>query len=142
MRTVKDLLAVKGDTVWSVSPDQSVFEALVLMAEKKIGALMVVEDSEIAGILSERDYARSVILMDRSSKTTKVREIMSDKVLSVQPDHTIEACMALMTEKGFRHLPVLQQGKLVGVLSMQDLVRSVVEEQKHVISQLESYINQ
>jgi CBS domain-containing protein len=142
MKTVKDLLADKGDQVWSVSPDQSVLEAISLMAEKNVGALMVVQDSSLAGIVSERDYTRSIVLQDRSSKGTTVREIMTENVTTVEPQHTIEDCMTLMTEKSFRHLPVLQDGKLVGVLSMPDLVRAVVAEQQNTISQLKDYISQ
>ena len=142
MKTVKDLLAVKGDQVWSVSPEQSVLEAISLMAEKNVGALMVLQDSSLVGIVSERDYTRSIVLQNRSSQGTTVREIMTENVSSVGPHHTIEDCMTLMTEKRFRHLPVLQEGILVGVLSMPDLVRTVVAEQQNTISQLKDYISQ
>lgn len=142
MKKVKDLLANKGSTIWSVTPDVSVFEAVKLMAEKHIGVLMVVEKGELCGVVSERDYARRVVLLDRGSKTTLVREIMTERVVFVEPEQTIQDCMALMTEKSFRHLPVMDDGKLIGVLSMTDLVRALVADQQYVISQLENYINQ
>ncbi len=142
MKKVKDLLANKGSTIWSITPDVSVFEAVKLMAEKRIGVLMVVDNDELCGVLSERDYARRVVLLDRGSKTTLVREIMTKRVVFVEPEQTIQDCMALMTEKSFRHLPVMDDGKLIGVLSMTDLVRTLVDDQQYVISQLENYINQ
>ena len=142
MKNVKDILAKKGSTIWSIGPDQSVFEAVKLMAEKRIGALMVLDDGELCGIVSERDYARSVVLLERASKETLVREIMTSRVVFVEPTQTIQDCMALMTEKRFRHLPVMDEGKLVGVLSMPDLVGAVIADQQYVISQLENYINQ
>ena len=141
MKTVQDLLSAKGDAVWSIAPDQTVYDAIALMSEKNVGALMVVENGELKGIVTERDYAREVVLRDRSSRTTKVSEIMTGNVTSVTPKQGIDDCMLLMTEKRFRHLPVVDQGKLVGVLSMPDLVRAVVEEQQYVIDQLENYIS-
>jgi len=142
MKIVKELLAKKGSTIWSIAPDESVFEAVSLMAEKRIGVLMVLDKGELCGVVSERDYARRVVLLDRGSKTTLVREIMTARVVFVEPEQTIQNCMALMTEKNFRHLPVMDEGKLVGVLSMTDLVRALLADQEYVIAQLENYINQ
>ncbi|MEE9333649.1 MAG: CBS domain-containing protein [Granulosicoccaceae bacterium] len=142
MKRVKDLLAQKGSTIWSIAPEESVFEAVKLMAEKRIGVLMVLEEGELCGVVSERDYARRVVLLDRGSKTTMVREIMTDRVVFVEPEQTIQDCMSLMTEKHFRHLPVMDEGTLIGVLSMTDLVRAQLADQQYVISQLENYINQ
>ena len=141
MSKVKDLLAKKGSTIWSIAPDESVFDAVSLMAEKRIGVLMVLDNDELCGVVSERDYARRVVLLDRGSKTTLVREIMTKRVVFVEPEQTIQDCMALMIEKSFRHLPVMNEGKLVGVLSMTDLVRELLADQEYVIAQLENYIN-
>ena len=141
MSKVKDLLAKKGSTIWSIAPDESVFDAVSLMAEKRIGVLMVLDNDELCGVVSERDYARRVVLLDRGSKTTLVREIMTKRVVFVEPEQTIQDCMALMIEKNFRHLPVMNEGKLVGVLSMTDLVRELLADQEYVIAQLENYIN-
>lgn len=138
MKTVSDVLARKGRDVWSISPDESIFEAITVMARKNIGALMVIEDTNLLGIVSERDYARRVVLRNRSSKSTHVREIMTTNVTSVTPQQTIEICMSLMTHNSFRHLPVVEKGGVVGVLSMPDLVREIVEEQKSKTHQLES----
>ncbi len=137
MKTVDDLLKVKGDAVWSVKPDQAVIDALKIMSEKNIGALMVVENDKLVGIVSERDFTRNVVLQDRSPSDTKVMEIMSGSVISVVPEDTLDHCMAIMTEKGFRHLPVLDYNGLAGVLSMPDLVRIIVEQQQFTIAQLE-----
>jgi len=137
MKTVADLLKVKGDAVWSVKPEQAVIDALKLMSEKNVGALMVVENDKLIGVVSERDFTRNVVLQDRSPANITVMEIMSGDVISVEPDETLEQCMALMTERGIRHLPVLEHGRLVGVLSMPDLVRIIVEQQQFTISQLE-----
>lgn len=142
MKTVKDLLVGKGSDVWSISPERSVLDAITLMAEKDIGALMVLEGTALVGVVSERDYTRSIILQDRSSRDTTVSEIMSDQVTYVEPHHTIDDCMNLMTKKRFRHLPVLQDKTVVGVLSMPDLVAAVVDEQRDTITQLENYISQ
>ena len=138
LQTVKDLLTVKGDAVWSIEPDQGVIDALKLMAEKDVGALMVVEQGRLVGLMSERDYTRDIILKDRSSMSTQVKDIMSEGVVTVAPDETLDQCMALMTEKGFRHLPVVEGEQLVGVLSMPDLVRIIVQQQQFTIAQLES----
>lgn len=137
LQTVQDLLSVKGDLVWSIESNQSVIDALRLMSEKNIGALMVVEHGKLVGVMSERDYTRNVVLKDRSSMDTQVKDIMSKNVVTVDPDETLDQCMALMTEKNFRHLPAVKDGQLVGVLSMPDLVRIIVQQQQFTISQLE-----
>jgi len=127
-------------TVESVAPSTSVFDAVKLMAEKNIGALLVMENVSIVGIITERDYARKVVLLGRSSKETPVRDIMSSPVMYVRPDQTNEECMALMTENRLRHLPVVDQGKLIGLVSIGDLVKEIISEQKFIIEQLEHYI--
>ncbi len=141
MKTVRQLLQAKGSTVHSVMPETRVIDALRLMAEKNIGAVLVVADGRIAGIMTERDYARKVILLGKSSHDIPVREIMSDRVVSVQPGQTVEECMTLMTNKRIRHLPVKDGDKLVGLLSIGDLVKEVIAEQEQTIRQLESYIH-
>jgi CBS domain-containing protein len=141
MAKVKDILALKGQSVWSVTPDSSVYDAIKLMAEKGIGALMIIDGEKVVGILSERDYARKVILQGRASRTTQAREIMTTHVLYAQPEQNIEECMALMTDKRIRHLPVYEEGRLVGVISIGDLVKSIITEQKFIIEQLERYIS-
>ncbi|MBI2091328.1 MAG: CBS domain-containing protein [Deltaproteobacteria bacterium] len=140
MKKVKDILKVKGHDVWSIEPGATVYDAMKLMADKEIGALMVMEGTKLVGLISERDYARKVILLGRSSKTTEVKEIMTSRVVYAQPDQNIEECMALMTEKRVRHLPVMEEGELVGVISIGDLVKSIIAEQKFIIEQLERYI--
>ena len=140
MKTVKQLLESKTAGVVTIAPEASVFDALELMAAKNIGAVMVMRDGRIAGIMSERDYARKVILHHKSSKDITVAEIMTDKVLYVRPTQTVEQCMALMTDKHIRHLPVLDGERLIGVLSIGDLVKATISEQDFVIRQLESYI--
>jgi CBS domain-containing protein len=141
MAKVRDILALKGKNVWSIRPDESVFDAMKLMAEKEIGALMVIEGEKIVGIISERDYARKVILLGRASKTTRVREIMTGHVLYAEPEQNIEECMAVMTDKRIRHLPVVEGGRMVGVISIGDLVKSIITEQKFIIEQLERFIS-
>jgi CBS domain-containing protein len=141
MTKVKDILALKGQSVWSVALDASVYDAMKLMAEKGIGALMVMQGEKLVGIISERDYARKVILQGRSSRTTQVREIMTSHVLYAQPEQNIEECMAVMTDKRVRHLPVFDEGRLLGVISIGDLVKSIITEQKFMIEQLEKYIS-
>jgi CBS domain-containing protein len=140
MDTVKQLLASKRGSVVTIAPDDSVFRALELMAERDIGAVVVVRDEQVVGILSERDYARKVILHNKSSREITVDEIMTDRVLYVGPAHTIEECMALMTDKRIRHLPVMDSDRLVGVLSIGDLVKAAISERDFVIRQLERYI--
>ncbi len=141
MKTVKQLLATKLIGVVSIGPDASVFDALTLMAEKDIGALIVLEGTKLVGILSERDYARKVILLGKSSRDIPVREIMTHKVLCVTPAHKVDECMGLMTQKRCRHLPVLDDKHVIGVLSIGDLVKEMLSEQQLVIQQLESYIH-
>lgn len=140
MKRVGDILEVKGNDVWSIEPGASVYDAMKLMADKEVGALMVIEGTMLAGIISERDYARKVILEGRSSRTTQVREIMTSRVVYAQPEQNIEECMVLMTERRVRHLPVIDGGRLIGVISMGDLVKSIITEQKFIIEQLERYI--
>ena len=140
MKTVAQLLRAKGHEVLSVSPELSVFEALQVMAEKNVGALLVVEGERLVGVFSERDYARKVILKGKSSKDTPVQEIMSSHVLYVRPEQTIEDCMALMTDKRVRHLPVMEEGRVVGVISIGDVVKAIIAEQEFIIEQLQNYI--
>jgi CBS domain-containing protein len=140
MKSVAQLLRHKGDEVWSIGPDAMVYEALKLMADKEIGALLVVEGDRIAGVISERDYARKVVLLGKSSLRTPVREIMSSAVLCVRPEQTVEECMALMTQHRVRHLPVLANGRLAGLVSIGDLVKASIDEKDFMIQQLESYI--
>jgi CBS domain-containing protein len=137
--TVRDMLRGKSD-VYSVGPDATVYDALRLMADKNVGAVLVRSDQTIKGILSERDYARKVILLGKTSKETLVNEIMTTRVISVEPSWTADQCMALMTEKRIRHLPVMEQGRLVGVISIGDVVRAVVDEQQFTIDSLQRYI--
>ena len=140
MKTVTQLLRTKGQQVLSVSPDMPVFEALGVMADKNVGALLVVEGERLVGVFSERDYARKVILKGKSSKDTPVQEIMSSHVLYVRPEQTIEDCMALMTDKRVRHLPVMEEERLVGVISIGDVVKAIIAEQEFMIEQLQNYI--
>ena len=145
MANVKQLLAgkgeVRGKAIYSVAPEDPVLEAIRLMAEERVGALLVMKGDELVGIVSERDYARKVILLGRSSSSTPVWQIMSSPVHTVAPDHTVQDCMRLMTEKRIRHLPVTERGRVVGVVSIGDLVKAVIEDQQHTIEQLESYIH-
>ena len=140
MPTVKQVLAVKGNKVWSIQIDKQVYDALQLMADKDIGALLVFEGEQVAGILSERDYARKVVLKGKSAETTSVSEIMTEDVLCIDTSHSIEECMALMTAKKIRHLPVIDEGKLVGIISIGDVVNAIISEKQFVIEQLETYI--
>ena len=142
MKTVAEILKEKGSqAVYSIGPDASVFEAVALMAQKNIGALLVMEGDRIVGMLSERDYARKVVLMARSSKDTKLREIMTSSVIYVHPSQSTEECMAVMTENRVRHLPVLDDdSKLIGLISIGDLVKGIISEQKFIIEQLHHYI--
>ena len=141
MTTVVQILQSKPDkTVYTIAPGASVFDAVKLMAEKNIGALPVVEGGKIVGVITERDYARKIVLMARSSKETRVREVMTSQVMYVRPSQTSEECMALMTENRVRHLPVMDQGRLTGLVSIGDLVKDVIAEQKFIIEQLEHYI--
>jgi CBS domain-containing protein len=137
--TVRQMLAGKHG-IYSVAPDDTMFDALSLMADKNIGAVVVLSGGEIRGILSERDYARKVALLGRTSRSTPVSEVMTTNVICVDPDWTADRCMALMTDKRIRHLPVLEDGRLVGIVSIGDIVRAVVEEQQFTIQSLERYI--
>ena len=141
MTKLKMLLEEKGSNVWSVHPDDTVLEAIKLLAQKDIGALIVIEDDKPVGIFTERDYARKVYLKGKSSLETMVRDIMVSPVICVSPDQSVNECMALMTEKRFRHLPVMTGDKLVGMLSIGDLVKSVIDDQKFEIDQLEHFIH-
>ena len=136
---VRQMLARKSG-VYALSPDATIFEALNLMAEKNIGAVLILSGEEIAGIVSERDYARKVVLLGKTSKDTPVREIMTTNVICVEPGWTANECMALMTDKRIRHLPVVEEGKVVGVISIGDVVRAVVDEHQFTIRSLEQYI--
>jgi CBS domain-containing protein len=140
IKTIREILDKKGHQIWSVSPDTKIFEALQLMAEKNIGALVVLNGDKLVGIISERDYARKVALKGKTSKETPIRDIMTPKVLYVTPEKTAEDCMALMIEKRIRHLPVYEQDKLIGVVSIGDVVKAVIEEKKIAIEHLENYI--
>lgn len=138
--TVGAILAHKGHDVFSVNPSVTVFEAIQLMADRGIGAVLVMKDDKLIGILSERDYTRKVILKGKSSKQTPVSEIMSTTLTIVTPDHTVEECMALMTEKRVRHLPVMEHDKVVGIVSIGNLVNWIISSQKSAIDQLQNYI--
>ncbi len=140
MKKVRDILDHKGRNVWSIGPEASVFDALKLMAEKDIGALVVLDGGNLVGIISERDYARKIVLLGRASPTTQVKEIMTTDVVCVDPERNVDECMALVTEKRVRHLPVLENGKLIGLISIGDLVKSIITEQQFIIEQLERYI--
>jgi CBS domain-containing protein len=137
---IKDILAVKGNNVWAVSSASTVFEAIEMMADKGVGALAVTLDERLVGIVSERDYARKVILKGQSSRETTVKEIMTSKVVCVSGEEGVEECMALMTENHIRHLPIMEGEKLVGMISVGDLVKSIIKNQSFTIEQLEGYI--
>ena len=140
MKIVKDILQAKGHEIWSISPERSVYDALTFMAEKNVGALVVMEKDRVIGIISERDYARKVILKGKSSKELAVREIMTSRVVCVRPEQTMEECMELMTDKHIRHLPVLDENRLVGLISIGDVVKAFIAEKEFIIGQLEGYI--
>src|ERR1035437_9902051 len=140
MRTVSDIVKKKGNHVWSVTPSTTVFDTLKLMAEREIGAVVVLDRGNLVGIFSERDYARQVILKGRTSKDTPVREVMSPRVIFVRSENTVEDCMALMTGKRVRHLPVLQDGALLGMVSIGDVVKDMIAEKEFIIEQLANYI--
>jgi CBS domain-containing protein len=141
MKTVQQLLESKRYSVVSVTPSTTVLDALKVMADKEIGAVIVIDDGHLVGIFSERDYARKVVLQGKASKDTPVREIMTDKVVCVRPEQTIEDCMGLMTDRRIRHLPVLDHKKVIGVISIGDVVKEMLSEKEFVIKQLESYIH-
>ena len=140
MTTVKHVLDKKGRRVHSIRPDAFVFDAIKIMAEKNIGSLVVLEDEELVGIVTERIYAREIALKGRTSAQTLVRDVMSTNVICVQPDQTVEECMAVMTKKTVRHLPVLEGGRIVGIVSIGDMVNSIIRDQEFIIDQLEHYI--
>lgn len=140
MFIVRQLLDEKGYEVWAVAPETTIYEALQLMADKNVGAVLVMEDDKLAGIFSERDYARKVILAGKSSRQMEVREAMTEQVFGVRPDHSVEGCMALMTDKHIRHLPVLEDDRVVGVISIGDVVKGIISQQANTIHHLENYI--
>lgn len=140
MKKIRELLQNKGGDIWSVAPDTSVLDAIKMMAEKGIGALMVLDGDKPVGIISERDYARKVILKGRSSENTPVSEIMSSSLIFADVEQSVQDCMALMTDHRIRHLPVLDNNELVGVISIGDLVKTIIDEQQFMIKQLETYI--
>jgi len=140
-KLVSDILDSKGHEVWAVKPDDTVFDSLQLMAEKGIGALLVMDGDRLVGIVTERDYARKVILEGKSSKTSSVAEVMTKRVLCVTPERTIDECMALMTDKRARHLPVLDHKRVIGIISIGDLVKTMISEQQVLIDQLQHYIS-
>jgi CBS domain-containing protein len=139
--TVRLILKQKGQNVWSVPPEACVYEAIEIMADKHAGALLVISEGNLVGVVSERDYARKVILQGKSSKQTQVKEIMTSPAIFVTPEQTIEDSMRIMTEKHIRHLPVVENGKILGVVSIGDLVKWMISAQQHTISQLHNYIN-
>ncbi len=140
MKLIKYILDSKGNDVWAIGSNDSVFEAIKMMAEKKVGALLVIDGKKLSGIVSERDYARKVILQGKSSEKTPVKDIMTANVISADPTQTVEECMELMTDHRIRHLPVLDGKKIVGVLSIGDLVKAIIDEQQFTIKELKNYI--
>ena len=138
MDTIRHILQIKGNYIWSIAPSETVYEALRMMANKDVGALLVMEDDQLVGILSERDYARKIILQGKTSRDTKVREIMTPTVFTVHPDQTIDECMDIMTHRRIRHLPVMENGRLVGIISIGDVVNDIIHRQRQTISDLES----
>ncbi len=141
MKTIKQLLDEKGSDIWAIGPQETVFRAIKDMAEKEIGALVVLENGKLVGIISERDYARKVILKDKASHDTTVAEIMTSPVVCGRLNQTVDECMALITDKRVRHLPIIEQDQVIGVISIGDLVKSIIAEQQFVIEQLEHYIS-
>jgi CBS domain-containing protein len=139
--TVRNLLKMKGSEVWWLPPEATVYEAIALMAEKRIGAVLICEEGRPVGIVSERDYARKVILMGRSSRETRVREIMSSPLITVSPDQTVDECMRIMTERRVRHLPVVEGERVVGMISIGDLVKAIISAQAQTIRHLSDYIS-
>lgn len=140
MTTIAGVLGTKGTDIWSITPDTSVYDAIAMMAEKGVGALLVVDNDSLAGIVSERDYARKVILKGRSAESTPVSEIMTPEVYYIRPQQSVEEGLALMTAKRIRHLPVMDDGRLIGIVSIGDLVKSIISDQEFLIHQLETYI--
>jgi CBS domain-containing protein len=140
MAAVKNILETKGSITFTITPDTSVFHALELMVEKNVSALLVMENDALAGIFTERDYARKVALKGKSSKDTEIGDIMTRDLITVKSDSSIDECMELMTGKYIRHLPVVNDGKLAGIISIGDVVRSIIQEQKSIIGHMEQYI--
>jgi CBS domain-containing protein len=140
MRSVKDILQEKGSHVYVISPDTKVYEALQMMADKNVGALMVMEGDTAAGLISERDYARKIVLKGKFSKDVPVREIMTADMVRIGPDDDVEVCMELMTDKRVRHLPVFKNDRLIGIISIGDIVKAIIEHKEEIIEQLENYI--
>ena len=141
MKKVRELLVEKGAEVWSVSPTTSVYDALGLMMDKSIGAVPVMDQERLIGIFSERDHTLKVVLQDRTAKNTAVSDVMTSRPVCVSPEQTVEDCMALMTDKRVRHLPVVEEGRVVGLISIGDAVKATISEQQFVIEQLETYIS-
>lgn len=141
MTTVQQLLDEKGHDVWSIHPDASVLDAIQMMADKDVGALVVIENGKSVGIISQWDYARKIILKGKSSPKTPIRDIMTTRIICTRPEQTVEECMAVMTETHVRHLPVLHEDQLVGIVSMGDLVKSIIADQRFTIEQLAHYIH-
>lgn len=141
MQTIKQLLEKKGSEILTIDPNSSVFDAIKSMADHHIGSLIVMQNERLVGIITERDYSRNVILKGKSSVNTAVKDIMTKNVLCTKPDQTVEEAMALMTDKRVRHLPVVENGNVLGIISIGDLVKTIISEQKHIIEQLEHYIN-
>ncbi|MFO1436291.1 MAG: CBS domain-containing protein [Gammaproteobacteria bacterium] len=142
MVTVQQMLRDKGFDVWFIAPDATVYDAVAMMADRKVGALPVIDWAQnLVGIISERDYTRKIVLKDRSSRDTKVREIMTAKVLAVEPSHSVDECMLLMAENRIRHLPVTENAKVVGMLSIGDILKTIITEKQALIEQLENYIS-
>jgi len=140
MRSVKDILQEKGTQVYAISPDAKVYEALQLMADKNVGALMVMEGDRAVGLISERDYARKIVLKGKFSKDVPVHEIMTADIVRIGPDRDVENCMELMTDKRVRHLPVFENDRLIGIISIGDIVKAIIEHKEEIIEQLENYI--
>jgi CBS domain-containing protein len=138
--TILSILESKSSEIWTIDPEATVYDAIALMAEKSIGALLILSEGKLIGILSERDYARKIILQGRASKSTLVREIMTGSPITVTPRHSVDECMRIITHNRVRHLPVMEGGKLVGVISIGDLVNAIIAEQAHTIDQLHTYI--
>jgi CBS domain-containing protein len=140
MGKVRDILRTKGSIVFSVSPDVTIYDAIAIMADKNVGGLLVTENDKPVGIFTERDYARKVALKEKSSRNTLIKEVMTSKLVTITSDHTVEQCMELMTSRHIRHLPVVDNGNLCGLISIGDVVRFVIQEQQEIIDQLEHYI--
>jgi CBS domain-containing protein len=141
MSTARDILIRKGNEIWAIEPQESILQAIEKMATKEVGALLVMQADKLVGIITERDYARKVALEGRSSRDSAVRDIMSKNVLCARPEQTVQECMALMSDKRARHLPVVEKNKVIGLISIGDLVMSIINEQQHEIESLQYYIN-